>query len=209
MKCTIPFETKLNFKEQVKEICSISLEHELTKNNEEILGNFIINGTYKKHELSINKEDFEFVVPFQVDLERKIDLDTLEFTIDNFTYDYNNDEMDVKIDYIIEAEEIKEEENMERKEEFLDVNPLDLIEIPKDVPLNEDNEESNVIVDKPVKEMELDDDYMIYHIHIVKKEETLDNLIVKYNITKDEILNINNITSIKENDKLLIPLNNE
>ena len=39
--------------------------------------------------------------------------------------------------------------------------------------------------------------------------ESLESIALKYHITKEEIETINNITTIEENDKLLIPLENE
>ena len=51
----------LNTIDLLKEICSISLEHEITQNESEVLGNFLISGEYKIHELSLNKEKFNFL----------------------------------------------------------------------------------------------------------------------------------------------------
>ena len=50
MKLIIPFEKKVKFNSNACEISSISLEHEFTKNEGEILGNFLISGSYKEHE---------------------------------------------------------------------------------------------------------------------------------------------------------------
>ena len=47
MNLIIPFEKVVKFDTPVSEISSISLEHEITKNEKEVLGNFIIKGTYK------------------------------------------------------------------------------------------------------------------------------------------------------------------
>ena len=64
MKLNIPFEKTIKFDTNICEICSISLEHEITKNEDSILGNFIFEGTYKENELSINESPFNFIVPF-------------------------------------------------------------------------------------------------------------------------------------------------
>ena len=48
-----------------------------------------------------------------------------------------------------------------------------------------------------------------YHIHIVKETEDIDFICKKYNISKEELLNINGITDININDKLLVPITNE
>ena len=59
MNCIIPFTKDIKFKTNIAEILSISLEHDFTANPEEVLGNFIISGDYKTHEVSVNKEHFE------------------------------------------------------------------------------------------------------------------------------------------------------
>lgn len=228
MNCIIPFEKKLKFEGNIKEIVSISLEHEVTQNPDEVLGNFIISGTYKEHELSVNTEDFKFVVPFSVELEKKIDKDSFEFWIDNFTYDIDGNEMLVKIDYAMAAEELKEDE------ERTEVSPVDLIvtpeeeeektfnepEIQEETLTNENDEENEerteVITQEETKSeeavisgLQTEDDYITFKIHVVKEEETLESICQKNNIDKDELLKLNDITDITLGDKLIIPYQNE
>ena len=195
MKCIIPFESRIKFNGPVKEICSISLEHEITKNSTEVLGNFFITGTYKEYELSINAEDFKFTVPFDVTLERCVDESTIEFNIDNFTYELDGSDLIVKIDYEICAEDKKIED------------PLDLIVEEKEE-VKEDVRSEDVPLNV-VDNMLLEDDYITYHVHKVKMDETIDIIAKNYNADKDDILKINNISEIYENDTLLIPINNE
>ena len=214
MNCIIPFESKVSFKSPVKEICSISLEHEITKNDSELLGNFFISGTYKEHELSVNTSEFKFTIPFSVELANRVDNNTLEFSIDNFTYELDDNDLNVKIDYIINADDLLEERYDD---------PLDLIEEVKDEQikgevvakesLNTDisNEDTkcNEINSEVLSAIKTDDDYITYHVHIVKESETVESIAMEYNIEKDDLLKINNITSISPKDKLLIPLKNE
>ena len=216
MNLIIPFEKKVKFDTPISEICSISLEHEITKNDGEILGNFLITGTYKEHELSINKTDFNFTLPFSVELTTRVDLSSLDMSIDNFTYDLNGSDLDIKIDYVIEAQDLKEEPVFERVEQ--DIEPITLIEEEKEKIIDEENEikeEINTNVEREIKSetiinsVKAEDDYISYHIHIVSSGESLESIALKYHITKEEIETINNITTIEENDKLLIPLENE
>ena len=46
-------------------------------------------------------------------------------------------------------------------------------------------------------------------VNIVKEEDTLDTILTKYNITKEELENYNDISSLKPYDKLVIPSHNE
>lgn len=203
MNLIIPFEKKVKFDTPISEICSISLEHEITKNDGEILGNFLITGTYKEHELSINKTDFNFTLPFSVELTTRVDLSSLDMSIDNFTYDLNGSDLDIKIDYVIEAQDLKEEPVFERVEQ--DIEPITLIEEEKE----KINEEREIKSETIINSVKAEDDYISYHIHIVSSGESLESIALKYHITKEEIETINNITTIEENDKLLIPLENE
>ena len=216
MNLIIPFEKKVKFDTPISEICSISLEHEITKNDGEILGNFLITGTYKEHELSINKTDFSFTLPFSVELTTRVDLSSLDMSIDNFTYDLNGSDLDIKIDYVIEAQDLKEEPVFERVEQ--DIEPITLIEEEKEKIIDEENEikeEINTNEEREIKSetiinsVKAEDDYISYHIHIVSSGESLESIALKYHITKEEIETINNITTIEVNDKLLIPLENE
>ena len=216
MNLIIPFEKKVKFDTPISEICSISLEHEITKNDGEILGNFLITGTYKEHELSINKTDFNFTLPFSVELTTRVDLSSLDMSIDKFTYDLNGSDLDIKIDYVIEAQDLKEEPVFERVEQ--DIEPITLIEEEKEKIIDEENEikeEINTNEKREIKSetiinsVKAEDDYISYHIHIVSSGESLESIALKYHITIEEIETINNITTIEENDKLLIPLENE
>ena len=54
MKKIIPFKKNIIFKTNLAEIVSISLEHEIKKEDMEVKGNFIISGSYKISESSVN-----------------------------------------------------------------------------------------------------------------------------------------------------------
>ncbi len=218
MNLIIPFEKKVKFSGPVKEICSISLENEITKNEGEILGNFLVSGTYKEYELSVNKQDFNFTLPFSVDISSRIDLSSIEFSIDNFTYNLDNDELDIKIDYVVEGTEMKEEVAFERAPESPSIESL--LDERKEsqeetIEEKETKDEENERIDKEkitnvvTSMMDTEDDFMTYHIHIVKKDETLEMICEHYHISLDEVMKINNISTVEENDKLLIPLENE
>lgn len=118
MNLIIPFEKVVKFDTPVSEISSISLEHEITKNEKEVLGNFIIKGTYKEYELSLNKKDFSFTLPFSVEIASNIDINTLDFTVDNFTYDLKDKDLTVKIDYIVKADEKKKNLLLKKQIDF-------------------------------------------------------------------------------------------
>ena len=192
MKLNIPFDKKIIFETPVKDICSISLEHEETKNPNELLGNFILEGTYKEDELSINETPFHFVIPFSVDFTSPIVENSVEFAIEDFTYEINNDELSLHIIYTVSGEERTIEEPL--KEEITQVT---IPEPPEEV----------IRQKEPIYESILDDDYVTYHIHIISENETLDTIANKYNIDSRSIISINNNVEVIKGNKLIIPLN--
>ncbi len=187
MILNIPFEKNIKFDTDVKEITSISIEHEITKNERDLLGNFIFEGTYKENELSINETPFNFIVPFSVDFNERVNTDSLEFTIDNFTYDLKDNELIVKVDYIIQADIIpEEEENL----------------------INEEKEDERVTVINN-KESLLEDDFITYHVHEISDTEDINIIANKYNVDSNTILILNKDIEIKKGGRLIIPIDNE
>lgn len=131
MKQIIPFKKDLLFKTKVSEITSISLEHSIAiKNSNKISGEFHITGDYKMTEASINRENFKFKIPFDIELESKYIPSTLTVDIDNFYYEViNNEALQVNIDLYIEGEKEKEEKVIEVPSETEQPKEMN-IEIP-------------------------------------------------------------------------------
>ena len=121
MKSIVPYTKEIEFKTKIAEICSISLEHELNINEEQIEGNFIVSGEFRSHEVSINKEAFLYKLPFSVDVTDKIVKESVDFEITDFTYEILGDNLlKVNIEFMVtadEIEEIKEENEMVEEEE--------------------------------------------------------------------------------------------
>ena len=84
-------EKELLFKNNIKEITSISLDSEYKINGSELEGNFLINGDYKIHEVSINREKFNFKIPFKESIENDVAKESVKLEITNFEYDYRKD----------------------------------------------------------------------------------------------------------------------
>ena len=235
MNLIIPFTKDIKFNSNISEIVSISLEHDYTVNDGEILGNFIVSGDYKSHEVSVNKEHFEYVLPFSVELTTRIDRDSVDFSIEDFTYEIkNNDTLEVRIEYSVNAleekeevkEEIEEEPLFERVEE--DVTLEDMLDkINEDIRDDEEAEETDkedtmeteVIEQRDVTEddkktiidsiNDADDAFVTYHIHIMKETDTIDTVCTKYNTTSSILSEYNDLSTVAIGDKLIIPDINE
>lgn len=235
MNLIIPFTKDIKFNSNISEIVSISLEHDYTVNDGEILGNFIVSGDYKSHEVSVNKEHFEYVLPFSVELTTRIERDSVDFSIEDFTYEIkNNDTLEVRIEYSVNAleekeevkEEIEEEPLFERVEE--DVTLEDMLDkINEDIRDDEEAEETDkedtmeteVIEQRDVTEddkktiidsiNDADDAFVTYHIHIMKETDTIDSVCTKYNTTSNILSEYNDLSTVAIGDKLIIPDINE
>lgn len=231
MNCVIPYTKEILFKNKIAEISSISLEHEMSVNETELLGNFIVSGEYKSHELSVNKEEFSYTLPFSIDVTENIDLDTIDFSITDFSYEViNENTLKVFIEFSVVASE-KEVEETESEQIFQDVSTAleNKIELPeaiiedfnnRDLVLedkydNEKDDESMIDAEERLNEADAttimdsinnsDDEYALYHIHIVKEAETIESISSIYNSNIDLISEYNDLSNISVGDKLIIP----
>lgn len=220
----IPFESKIDFKTNISEIIKMSLEHDYNVNDNVVLGNFYVSGEYKTHAVSINKEDFNYTLPFKVELREDIEKDSLEFNIEDFTYEIeNNNILKVNIEYSIKAELKEKEEIFERVDEskleselayidsFLDniedndneeeeKIEIEIVDDKEDI--DRDTKKENMVIDS-VKDSE--EVYVTYHIHIVKENETLESICELYNISSNLLMEYNDIENMNTLDKLVIP----
>ena len=226
MNLTIPFTKDIKFSSNISEILSISLEHEYTVNELGVLGNFIVSGEYKTHEVSVNKENFEKVLPFSVDLTNKIDTDSLDFAIEDFTYELKDkNTLKVNIEYSIKANPLKEEvfesveDANETLEEMLDNIDLEEKEERNDEVIEEKTEEKveeeRDTVSEEEKEtvisstLEKEESFITYNIHIMQSNDTIENICAKYNTNTSILEEYNDISKVSVGDKIIIPEINE
>lgn len=261
MKQIIPFKKELLFKTKVSEITSISLEHTLTlKKDDLISGEFYVNGDYKMTEGSINREKFQFRLPFDITLDSRYDISSIMIDIDNFYYEIiNNEALQVNIDVYVEGEkvieEILEKEKIvsnigdslkeEKKEEVLSISEninssySEKIEVEEPI-IDERGSSSSTdvimptsvhtdfekVIEKPIiptailenrpasnsanefnlfENMDGVDTYVTYYVYVVKEEDTLEKVLSKYEVSKEEVALYNNIENVTPGTKLIIP----
>ena len=235
MRKIIPFEKEILFKSKLKEVTSISLEHNYKVDNNLIKGEFLVGGDYKITASSINREDFSYKIPFEIELDSKYDSDTINLDIENFYYEIINEEiLKVNIDVFVEGEykkvEDKEGENqvIESKDESSQVradlekiidNSLEEEQVTEsstnDVKddditnnINTNTNTNNVKVNL-FDNVSMEDTYSTYYVYIVKEDDTLDKILNKYNISREELEDYNDLSSINYLDKIIIPSHNE
>lgn len=227
------------FKDSIFEITSISIEHDEDINGSNLEGDFIISGDYRLHEISINKEDFSFKLPFTHEIRSNVNLDTVNLEITDFTYELNNnDELHVHIEYIVSGEqsliEFADEKDLneflnktdaevvdltEDEPRFKEVSKGEILNIPAEDSKKEEKEEpkEEIKEDKPseistnniIGSINADETYVKYHVHTVMQNDTLEGILDKYKITLTELKKYNTFEALEVNMKLVIPENEE
>lgn len=227
MNITIPFKKQIPFKSSIAEICSISLEHDVSINESELLGDFIISGEYKNLQVNVDTMPFEHVIPFSVNLDKDIIIDSLNYEVEDFTYEIENeDTLCVNILFHVTADKIvsSKEDSIFEKEEVDRFYDEDITKLIKSDKLdkeelvdsqNQNNVAKSVVIEKNIEEEKnsvdiiknsnIKEDYITYHIHIVKVNETIDQLASLYKISKEKLMELNDINNIEVGDKIIIP----
>lgn len=213
MNCKIPFTKDIDFEKKVSEITSISLEHETNVEEGVLKGNFIVSGDFKSHEVSVNKEAFSYILPFEIDLAEDVDENTIEFMIEDFTYEIvDNSILRVNIDFNVIASLKEKEENLSEEEPlFQDAENAFLDNEEKPVErgeeeIKEEEESEDTIINNVKAE---DNEYATYHIHMVSDGESVETICTMYNSNINILQDYNDLSNISAKDKLIIPENNE
>lgn len=227
------------FKDSIFEITSISVEHDEDINGSNLEGDFIISGDYRLHEISINKEDFSFKLPFTHEIRSNINLDTVNLEITDFTYELNNnDELHVHIEYIVSGEqsliEFADEKDLdeflnktdaevvdltEDEPRFKEVSKEEILNIPAEDSKKAEKEESKeeikedktseISTNNIIGSINADETYVKYHVHTVMQNDTLEGILDKYKITLTDLKKYNTFEALEVNMKLVIPENEE
>lgn len=211
------------FKNSVHSITSISIEHEQKLENSHLIGEFIISGDYRLHEVSINREDFSFRVPFDVEIKSNVNLDSVELEITDFSYNINEDELAVHVEYLVTGEqnliEFVEESDLE---DFLKNNDAEIVNLSEQIRYEEEPKEekiSDLIKDESSEErdhidevdketiidnVKAEENFVTYHIHTVLPSDTIESICSQYNISLNNLKKLNNVDELTINMKLII-----
>ena len=160
-------------------------------------------------EASVLEEDFYYKIPFSIALTKKINKDTIKIEIDDFKYEVLKDILNVNINLELSCEEETKEEDKDDEliEEYFNNESENEIEIKEE---NIIGNETKVDVDTNINNItntiiNNDNKYYTYKIYIVRQGDTLEKICNKYNISKEELNEYNNINEINEGDKIIIP----
>ena len=214
MRQLIPFVKDINFTSKLSEVTSISLEHNLTmENNDSIVGEFIVSGKYKINEISINEEFFNEKIDFDITLDDKYDASKIRIDIDNFYYEIINEEnLRLHIDVLIDnLEYIKKEEVIpkipdEIVEEIVDIKELAFDQKERN---NDDLDVMEITNNLTTNFLPNEEHYSTYKIHIIRESENINTIIEKYSISKEELEKYNTLDNVMLGTKIIIPLKDE
>lgn len=196
MKKVVPFKKDIVFDTNIGEINSISLEHFIEKEeNNNIKGYFLISGDYRITETSINIDPFDYKLPFDISIDAKYDTSEMEVDIDNFYYEViNNKILSVNIALAVD--------NLEEKN--LPVEEVSLIK--ESIVLESDaTEERCVEPEEKLFDSSESTGYKTYKVYLVRENDTLENILETYGVTKEEMAMYNDLNNISLGDKLIIP----
>ena len=205
MNKIIPFTKEIKFNESIGEITSIALDDTLKFiDSYTIGGDLIVRGCHKNGDL---EEDFSYPIPTGISVDSKYDTSKATISVDDFYYEIiNDDTLKVKIDLILDNLFYKEKE-IEPLVHDVNVDRVDNEETMIDeIGLEEEKEEAkdNKITDL-FNETPLEKDYSIYRIYIITNDDTLEKVLDKYHITKEELAHYNDLDNFKPGLKLIIP----
>lgn len=205
MNTKIPFTKDIAFLKKVCEITSISLEHEIKVEDSILKGNFIVSGDYKSHEISVNKEPFSYMLPFEIELASDIDTDTIEFMIDDFTYEIiNNTDLRVNIDFNILAskKEILEEPETifeDASKAFLENEERDIVE--------EENNSNEEIEPEMIEEVKEDD--IEREDKMIELEENREPIAIPVSLEQEKVIEkVEEVKEVVSEDTLINSITN-
>ena len=230
MRQIINIEKEIAFKSMLGSITSISLEDDLSFiNDNEIEGNLIIRGTYKMTEASTLEETFDYKIPVEIMLTTTLEEDKRKVDINNFTYKIVDEEsLLINVELLIEGLEkieIKPEEDevrgdkevlstdLEEKNSLPSIDDTkeieEVIETSKDIDMtsnnNSDNKSKEVMNSIFESFANTEETYSTYSVYILRENETLDDIILKYKTTKEELIDYNDLDNLRVGSKLIIP----
>ena len=195
MKKVVPFTKTILFKTHIAEITEIEVNEDLILDeNNEVKGDIL-------------EEEFHYELPFVIAIDDKYIADNIEIEIQEFNYEIINEE-ELKVNINIALDNLEEKEEIREEEILIPVEmEEDIKEVEEEVePLEKEDTNINSIFTNLTNDNET---YSTYHVYIVKEADTLEYILDKYKINKEELSNYNDISSINIGDKLIIPCSND
>ena len=211
MKKIVPFKKDIIFKTNVAEITSISLEHSLHLDKDNLItGEFHLNGEYLMTDASTDTEIFSYDIPFDIHLDERYIADNADIDIYDFYYEIiDNNVLSVNIEVSIDKLEEKEVEKEVITLEDVRKEPVELnVEEERNVEVKEEKVKK-IDINETSKEVKVEvtdnSDFTTYKIYILREEDNIETVMTKYNVSRECLEEYNNLNELKIGDKLIIP----
>lgn len=211
----VSFTKEINFNNNIDRIISISLEHTIGYDNESsVRGDLIVSGSFRQSPITLIDTPFSYRIPVDIVLDSRYDLSNITIDIDNFTYDLiDNNKLKIDVDLLIDNLELGKED------ELINVNDL-FLEKEEDkkeleIPVKESNEDNVAKEEKPVlndslfSNLTFNETYVTYSIYVIKEGDTIEDIMDKYKVSRTELEEYNDLESINQGTKIIIPSSNE
>lgn len=215
MKKIIPFKKDIVFDTNIGEINSISLEHEITSvENNLVTGYFVVSGDYIITETSINVDSFEYKLPFDISIDEKYEIKDVNVDIDNFYYEVSNNKIlvvniELAVDNLEEKPKVREEaieeiilskeESVVSEDRKVEATCLKKEDSPEEEGQRCVEAETNLFSGSEAE------GYRTYKVYMVRESDTIESIVESYGVTREEIEKYNDLSSVKLGDKLIIP----
>ena len=223
MNKIIPFNKDITFNNSIGEITSIALDDTLKLIDEySIKGDLIVRGCNKVLDM---ENEFSYSMPVDITIDSKYDTIKCSISIDDFYYEIINENvLKVKIDLILDDlfysdEPIKKEELVINSDDRIDIDAslkkkdkewdVD-VSLEKDdvnIDFNFDNKKDKV--EDLFKEINEEKEYSIYRVYTVLENDSLESIMDKYKISRDDLADYNDLMVITPGMKLVIPSTDE
>lgn len=211
----VSFKKEIEFKTMINNITSISLEHTLMQSGDNSIGgDLIVTGTYKQTEASQIENPFSYKIPVDIEIDNKYNLDEMKIDIDDFTYDFDGDKLNINVDILLDNLKLNKPKKEEKEELetlndlFLEMDNKEELNIQEEkkeqveLPLEESTDNSESLFTNLDKSKET---YKTYRVYILRENDTLDYVLNKYNVSREALEEYNELNDIHIGSKLIIP----
>ena len=237
MRKVISFDKKLEFKTMIGEVTSISLDPNLKfSDDNDITGELVISGKYKLTAASRLEEDFLFSLPLEIALSEQLEEETRNVYVDDFIYDVDNDDdsLNCHIDLVVEGVEKIEVENEEIINDRVSIEPSENFyedsSLLSDEMVKKINDNQIVAMDNVTSKDDIQDDKIVennstyslfssfsdsdesfstYSVYIVRENDTLESIMSKYKVHREELEDYNDLNNLMIGTKIIIPTHYE
>ena len=225
MRENLNLKHTIDLKHNISEVTSISLENDYQVKDNNIIGTFKIEGMYKTHGLSLNQEEINIEIPYNYEINDRIEKDTIKVDVIDFNYSIEATNIEIDIDYIVEADEVvlDDFDDIEEFDRFLKEHEVDVIDLKEeDIKCEEEQKLDNleeekelVMEDRTIENTiienisQKEDSYITYHVYVCDETDTLESIKSKYNTTEDVLREYNDSLEITCGMKLIIPCQDE